>query len=202
MSTDPDRTSRRGFFVTVGAATAGLTVVTAGQSVAWLSGTNLFAPREPRQGPQSLAVNRTAAAAGVEALATDPGWRLTVTGARTVRLGRDELLALPQTSVTLPIACVEGWSTSADWAGVRVRDLLALVDGDRGAPVRCTSLEPQGVYRTSDMGREFAQDDRTLVALRLNGEDLDLDHGFPARLIAPARPGVRQTKWLTSVEAV
>ena len=83
----PRPTDRRGFLVTVGAATAVLTVLTAGQSVGWLSGTNLFAPREPREGPQRLAVNRTAAAAGVGPLATDPGWRLTVAAASSTTLG-------------------------------------------------------------------------------------------------------------------
>ena len=197
-----DRSSRRGFLATVGVATAGVTVLTAGQSVGWLSGTNLFAPRVPRDGPSGLAINRTARAAAVEQLAGDPGWRLAVAGARTVALSRSDLLALPQTAVTLPIACVEGWSTSAHWVGVRVRDLLAVVGAAPGASVRCTSLEPDGVYRTSEMGPEFAQHPTTLVALRLNGETLSLDHGFPARLIAPDRPGVLQTKWLTAVEAL
>ena len=42
----------------------------------------------------------------------------------------------------------------------------------------------------------------SLVALTLNGETLDLDHGFPARVIAPGRPGVLQTKWLSSIEVM
>jgi len=46
----------------------------------------------------------------------------------------------------------------------------------------------------------FADDDRTLLALQLHGEDLHLDHGYPCRLIAPNRPGVLQTKWLASVD--
>jgi DMSO/TMAO reductase YedYZ molybdopterin-dependent catalytic subunit len=46
----------------------------------------------------------------------------------------------------------------------------------------------------------FADDDRTLVALALHGEPLDRDHGEPARLIAPDRPGVLQTKWLSRLE--
>jgi DMSO/TMAO reductase YedYZ molybdopterin-dependent catalytic subunit len=37
--------------------------------------------------------------------------------------------------------------------------------------------------------------------LTLRGQPLHLDHGFPARLIAPNRPGVLQTKWLTRIEA-
>ena len=47
-----------------------------------------------------------------------------------------------------------------------------------------------------------ARDAKTLIALKLNGETLDLDHGYPCRLIAPTRPGVLQTKWLTRIEVV
>ena len=57
-------------------------------------------------------------------------------------------------------------------------------------------------YRVTTMGPEFATDPRTLVALGVNGEPLDLDHGYPARIIAPARPGVLQTKWLARVEVL
>ena len=34
---------------------------------------------------------------------------------------------MPQTTAELPISCVEGWSQSAVWTGVPLRDLLALV---------------------------------------------------------------------------
>ena len=34
----------------------------------------------------------------------------------------------------------------------------------------------------------------------VNGEDLSLDHGFPARIIVPALPGVHNTKWVGSIE--
>jgi DMSO/TMAO reductase YedYZ molybdopterin-dependent catalytic subunit len=40
------------------------------------------------------------------------------------------------------------------------------------------------------------RDPLTLIALRLNGAVLHVDHGYPARLIAPNRPGVLQTKWV------
>ena len=40
---------------------------------------------------------------------------------------------------------------------------------------------------------------RTLLALKVNGVDLSLDHGFPARLIVPAAPGVRNTKWVRTM---
>jgi DMSO/TMAO reductase YedYZ molybdopterin-dependent catalytic subunit len=38
--------------------------------------------------------------------------------------------------------------------------------------------------------------------LQINGETLRVDHGHPARLIAPNRPGVQQTKWVSRLEVV
>jgi DMSO/TMAO reductase YedYZ molybdopterin-dependent catalytic subunit len=35
-----------------------------------------------------------------------------------------------------------------------------------------------------------------MLALRVNGVDLSLDHGFPARIMVPAIPGVHCTKWV------
>jgi DMSO/TMAO reductase YedYZ molybdopterin-dependent catalytic subunit len=46
----------------------------------------------------------------------------------------------------------------------------------------------------------LADDPLTLVALRLNGSTLSIDHGYPCRLIGPDRPGVLQTKWLGRIE--
>lgn len=39
-------------------------------------------------------------------------------------------------------------------------------------------------------------DPRALLALRVNGAALSLDHGYPARIIVPANPGVNNTKWV------
>lgn len=196
------RSGRRAFLGTVGAATAAVTVLTVGQSFPGLQATNLFGPRDGT-GPQQLPVNKTAASAEVEPAATDPGWRLQVVSpTSSISWSRDELLALPQTEVDLPIACVEGWSASAHWSGVRLRDLLASVGADRDADVRVSSIQPRGAYRIVDMGPEFAHHRLTLVALGLNGQTLDLDHGFPARMIAPNRPGVLQTKWLQQIEVL
>ncbi|PZR79085.1 MAG: hypothetical protein DLM65_11490, partial [Candidatus Aeolococcus gillhamiae] len=36
--------------------------------------------------------------------------------------------------------------------------------------------------------------------LRVNGADLSFDHGFPARVIVPALPGVHNTKWVNQIE--
>jgi len=38
--------------------------------------------------------------------------------------------------------------------------------------------------------------ERSLLALRDAGADLSPDHGYPARIIVPALPGVHCTKWV------
>ena len=45
----------------------------------------------------------------------------------------------------------------------------------------------------------FASHPDTLLALDIKGEPLHLEHGFPARIIAPNRPGVLQTKWVSRI---
>jgi hypothetical protein len=196
---DPaDGLTRRGLLGAVAAATGVITVATVGQTFAPLSGISLLAPRHPRTGPQRLPVNRTAGAAGVTAAASDPGFRLElVSPAGSVPLSLDELAALPQHTVRLPIACVEGWSADGVWTGVRLRDLaeLAEVDGpDLEAYVE--SLQQGGRWRSSIVDPSHLRDPLTLIALRLGGEPLHPDHGYPCRLIAPNRPGVQQTKWV------
>ncbi len=197
--TTGDGTTRRGFLGSVAVAALFVTALTVGQTVTPLRAIALLAPRDPLDGPQGLAVNKTARAARVEELATDPDWALELVGpGGTTHLTRADLLAMSQHEAVLPIACVEGWSATARWTGVRIRDLATLSGGQPDDPVHVVSLQPAGTfYSTSDLPGAYVAHDDTLLALTLAGEDLDLDHGFPARIIAPNRPGVLQTKWVS-----
>jgi hypothetical protein len=190
--------SRRGLFRTVAGAAALVGIASVGQSVPALGPIGVLAPRKPNVGPQGLPVNRTAKDAGVAAVQAK--WRLTVAGPRPLSYSLDDLRAMPQTRAELPIACVEGWSQGARWEGIRIRDLLKLCGAPDGARVRVVSMEKGGFYATSELPPQFADDPLTLLALRLNGSELDPDHGFPARIIAPNRPGVLQTKWVHRLE--
>jgi DMSO/TMAO reductase YedYZ molybdopterin-dependent catalytic subunit len=109
---------------------------------------------------------------------------------------------MPQTTASLPIACVEGWSAGATWTGVPVRDLLALVGAPGDSEVSVLSLQQAGGERASTLAPNFSNHPHTLLALQLHGETLSLDHGFPCRLIAPDRPGVLQTKWVGRLEVM
>lgn len=196
-----DAADRRSFLLSVAVAVGAVTMTTAGQSFTPLRTLDLFAPRHPDRGPQGLPVNKTASSAGTEHIDVST-WRLEVEGPRPYTLTLDELRALPQHEAELPIACVEGWSKTATWRGVRVRDLLERAGAPASSRVRVTSLQEGGAYRVMEMGRKYAADPLTLLALELGGEPLAPDHGFPARIIAPNRPGVWQTKWVAKVEAL
>ncbi|MEW2435879.1 molybdopterin-dependent oxidoreductase [Streptomyces caniferus] len=199
----PPTTSRRGALGLVGAGSLGLLLVTAGQSIGGsLRGTALLAPRgqEPGQGPNAFQINKTAASVGIRARDIGPDWRLVVRGNGQEKiLTRAQVLALPQRTAALPIACVEGWSTDDQhWSGVRLTDLAALVGLRHGPPgVFVESVQRAGAFRSTHLRDNQVRDTRSLLALRVNGADLSPDHGYPARIIVPANPGVHNTKWVT-----
>ncbi|MFD5817260.1 molybdopterin-dependent oxidoreductase [Streptomyces sp. NPDC127038] len=201
----PPTVSRRGALGFVGGGSLFLAATTVGHGFDGpLRETALLAPHggpEPGSGPNGFQINKTAAGRGITAAETsDEVWRLTVTGkGRTVRLSRAELAGLPLHSSALPIACVEGWSTSDQWwRGVRLRDLARLVgyEADAAPDVLVESLQRHGAFRVAALRDNQVRDPLSLLALAVNGEDLSPDHGYPARIIVPAAPGVLNTKWV------
>ncbi|WP_037801813.1 molybdopterin-dependent oxidoreductase [Streptomyces sp. NRRL F-5135] len=197
--------SRRGALSLAGGGSLLLLATTAGQNFDGpLRRTALLAPHgggDPGNGPNGFQINKTIAAAGIHRTDTGKAWRLALSGRRAdLHLSRDELLALPQHSAALPIACVEGWSTGDQWwSGVRLRDLAALAgyeDADEPPDVLVESLQRRGAFRSAALRHNQVRDPRSLLALSVNGESLSPDHGYPARIIVPAAPGVLNTKWV------
>jgi len=194
----PRRTVVRSAYIASGLAALSI----AGGSIPWLSKLAVLSP-STGTGPQGVPINRTADAAGITDQAIGSAFELTVVSeTATGTWSLDELRAMPQRTVALPITCVEGWSTNADWTGVRISDLLAAVDAPAESRLRIISLQTQAAFGESVLPTQHSADPLTLLALRLNGEELVRDHGFPCRLIAPSRPGVLQTKWVTRIEVI
>jgi DMSO/TMAO reductase YedYZ molybdopterin-dependent catalytic subunit len=73
------------------------------------------------------------------------------------------------------------------------------VDGADAESVFVESLQRGGAFSTMSLTGKQIRADKTLLALKVNGVDLSLDHGFPARMIIPAAPGVRNTKWVETL---
>ena len=192
---------RRRFLGTVGAVSAGAVIVTVGQTVSPLRGLALLAPRHPDIGVQGFPVNKTAREAGVTTTAADPSFSLTVqAGGAALRVFTlDELHAMVSREATLPIACVEGWSANRTWRGIPVREILKQAGAPGHRHVSVESLQRGGRYRRSILTSGQIDDADTLLAFEVDGEPLHIDHGFPLRLISPARPGVLQTKWVSKL---
>ncbi len=200
----PATISRRGALALVGGSSLAVLLLTAGESIRPLRSLALLAPRA-RSKPtgangkaNDFEINITAATAEINAAATGADWRLQLHGARSVALSREQLLAMPQTTEELPISCVEGWSTVQTWTGVRLVDLGRMVGVAEPVPLFVDSLEKPGkAFRSVTLAANQMANPRSLLALRVNGADLSPDHGFPARVIVPAAPGVHCTKWVS-----
>ena len=197
--------SRRGALGFAGAGSLLLLALSAGQSIGGpLRRTAVLGPhgQDTGSGPNDFQINVTADEAGIKAAETGTTWRLTLTRAGNAAapssLTRAELLAMPQHSAWLSINCVEGWSTGGQsWTGMRLRDLAQLAGTDRPASLLVESLERGGSFRYAVLSAGQIMNPGSLLALRVNGADLSPDHGYPARVIVPAAPGVHNTKWVT-----
>jgi DMSO/TMAO reductase YedYZ molybdopterin-dependent catalytic subunit len=195
--------SRRGLLAMVGGASVAIFAVQAGESIGGpFRRLALLAPRGRLYGtgPNDFPVTHTAASAEITTAMTGGDWRVNVVGARTISLSRQQLLAMAQSTRTLTITCTDGWSTTQHWTGVRLAELARLVHAPEGAILSAISLERSGQLNAqSRFPASLYTDDQSLLALRVNGVDLSLDHGYPARVIVPNVPGTLNTKWVSEL---
>ena len=199
--------SRRGALAFAGAGAALIALLSAGQSLGGpLRWAALLAPHgQEVGGPDDFQVNQTAATARISPSQTGAAWRLTLggdgpAGQAPAVLRRADLLLMRQHTASLPIACVEGWSTDDQlWTGVRLSDLARLAGVTRPSSALVRSLERGGTFSQVVLSAGQIMDPESLLALQVNGADLTPDHGYPARVILPASPGVHCTKWVASL---
>ena len=190
--------SRRGVLALVGGSSLVVFLLTAGESIGGamrslaLFGTHY---RSLGTGANDFPVNYTAVSRGITTKETGPSWRLVLVGAHRVSLSRDELLAMPLATADLPIACTEGWSTEQRWTGVPLTELARIAGVKTDGPAEIKALD--GHALTLSGAQVWARE--SLLALKVNGADLSLDHGFPARVIVPSAPGTHNLKWMAEI---
>ena len=141
-----------------------------------------------------------------------PGWRLTLEGlASGVSVVLDIRSLMTRFSIHEQITrlvCVEGWSAIAWWAGLRFDDLLrayppmsqakwVLVESSVNLD---TSGNPDPYYVSLDVAT--ARHPQTLLATHFNGQSLNVEHGAPLRLLAPAKLGLKNVKAITRLTYV
>ncbi len=129
-------------------------------------------------------------------------WSFAITGQvqRPLILSLADLLALPTQTVLCAIACAKPGKDSpligeATWRGVPLRALLNQVVIDPS--VRYARLSAADGYTTVLPIERLAS---TLLAYEMDGAPLPLEHGYPARLIAPGLHGYKMAKWIERIE--
>ncbi|MFW9997822.1 MAG: molybdopterin-dependent oxidoreductase [Candidatus Odinarchaeota archaeon] len=111
----------------------------------------------------------------------------------------ENFTSLPVQTEIATIKCVEGYSGTAEWLGVPLRDLLDLVQVKNGA------LDV--VFRAADgysssLSMSEATEDGVLLAYEMNGEVLPVNQGFPLRIVAPGQAGYKWVMWIVEIEVV
>ena len=141
---------------------------------------------------------------GATPLVEHAEWTCFVRGLVTapVTITWDELMAMPQTTVTRDIHCVTTWSKlDTTWTGVLVRDFLAAIAGRAQVlpASRHVMQHSTGGYTTNTPLEDLLADD-VLIAHTFEGAPLERDHGGPVRLVLPKLYFWKSAKWLSGLE--
>ncbi|HWL59343.1 MAG TPA: molybdopterin-dependent oxidoreductase [Microbacteriaceae bacterium] len=124
----------------------------------------------------------------------------------------DEIRTLPQTSYVAIHTCMQGWSATSRWTGVKLSDLLELL-GPRPKGANYILVESYGLaqkmvdnrprepfYACYDL--ETAMEPNTILAYERNGRPLDIHLGAPARMRVESHHGYKMVKWVRSIRWV
>ena len=104
----------------------------------------------------------------------------------------EEFLALPSETPTVDIHCVTKWSKLATtWKGVSLDVLLEYVQTE----AEYLTAWSDGGYATN-LALEDVTDGRAWVAYEFAGEQLESEHGGPARLLVPHLYFWKSAKWV------
>ena len=135
------------------------------------------------------------------------GWELQVTGLveRPLRLDlttlQNNFEVVEEYSVMTCISNEVGGGLvgNSAWGGVRLAEVLEEAGVREGA----VDVVLRAADRYSDsIPLDVAMQPGTLLAVSQNGAPLTQEHGFPCRLRVPSIYGMKNVKWLTSIEIV
>ncbi len=133
-------------------------------------------------------------------------WRLRVTGMveREVEIDWAALQDKEMTEALITLTCVSNevggdLVGNATWTGWPVRELLAMAGPRPGADM---VLQTSADGWTCGTPLGALTDDRgALLAIRMNGQPLPFEHGFPVRVVVPGLYGyVSACKWVTELK--
>lgn len=99
--------------------------------------------------------------------------------------------------------------SNAQWTGVLLRDVLHYAGLEDSQTSYLQHVQFEGLDRdvTAPYGasipieKALCSTGDVLLAFKMNGEELPLDHGYPVRVLAPGIVGARCVKWVSKIQA-
>jgi DMSO/TMAO reductase YedYZ molybdopterin-dependent catalytic subunit len=133
-------------------------------------------------------------------------WRLRVTGMvdREVEIDWNTLLGKEMSEALVTLTCVSNevggdLVGNATWTGWPVRELLAMAGPRPGADM-VLQTSADGWTCGTPLGA-LTDERNALLAVRMNGQPLPFEHGFPVRVVVPGLYGyVSACKWVTELK--
>jgi DMSO/TMAO reductase YedYZ molybdopterin-dependent catalytic subunit len=126
-------------------------------------------------------------------------YRLRVDGdvSKPLELTLEELYAMSNDKKTLKIICETGWAADVPWEGIPLSYLLSQA-GASLEKIDYVTVESVKGYYTTMSSNEVANPD-SMIALRVGALPLTIDHGYPARLVAPTKLGLDWVKYVARI---
>ena len=93
--------------------------------------------------------------------------------------------------------CVEGWSVTIFWEGLRVSDLIKEANASSNATV--VIFHAYDGYTTS-FPLDYILENEIIMAHKMNNVTLPPERGFPFQLVAESKWGYKWIKWITEIE--
>jgi len=111
-----------------------------------------------------------------------------------------EFKALPRKTVQTDIHCVTRWTKlDTTWEGVPIQ---AILERAQLRPTAGFVLAHSEQGYTANLPLAILDDDDVLLADTFGGEPLELEHGWPLRLLVPKRYFWKSAKWIRGLEFV
>ena len=129
-------------------------------------------------------------------------WRLSVRGLveRPGSFSLDDIRRLPSRTQITAHVCEQGWSAIAEWTGAPLLELLEVAGGVKPEARYVVVDTVDGWYEGYDMFEVVHP--QTILAYRLNGQDLPVGNGAPVRLRVERQCGYKNLKFLKSIQVV
>ena len=119
----------------------------------------------------------------------------------------EDLRQMPRQSYVATHTCMQGWSATSRWTGVRLTDVMAIL-GPRPEGARYVLAESYGLaqkmfdnrprepfYAAIDL--DTMAEEETILAYERNGHPVDIHLGGPARMRVESNHGYKHVKWVS-----